>query len=122
MNILKSKVKQKNSQYFDIAELAFIPTREVNEDVLDTGVMINPIEVYLIENDMGSSAPMGKMRYGAGGVPYRLHGCIGKKYLVHKGNSRVPAAIQLGYTHIEGLMLDEFTPFNKVCPTCGKKV
>ena len=109
MNTLKSKVKKKNSQYFDIIDLAYIPNREVNEDVLDTGVMINPIEVYPIENDMGSSAPMGKMRYGAGGVPYKLHGCIGKKYLVHKGNSRVRAAIKMGYTHIEGFLLDEWT-------------
>jgi len=111
MNILKSKVKQKNSQYFDITDLAYIPEREINEDVVETGVMINPIEVYPIENDEGSSAPVGKIRYGAGGALYRLHGCIGKKYIVHKGNSRVKAAIKLKYTHIEGLLLNEFTPF-----------
>ena len=77
MNTLKSKVKQKNSLYFDIAELAYIPEREVNEDVLETGVMINPIEVYMIDK---IQAP----RYGAGGVLYRLDGCVGKNYLVQK--------------------------------------
>ena len=103
MNTLKSKVKPKNSQYFNIAELAFIPDREVNEDVLETGVMINPIEVYEIDR---TQAP----RYGAGGALYRLDGCVGKNYLVHKGNSRVRAATQLGYTHIEGITLTEYTP------------
>tara|TARA_Y100001951_G_scaffold7776_1_gene4932 strand:+ start:254 stop:613 length:360 start_codon:yes stop_codon:yes gene_type:complete len=102
MNILKSKVKKNNNQYFDIADLAYIPEREINEDVVETGVMINPIEVYPI---------MGKISYGAGGALYRLHGCLGKKYIVHKGNSRVKAAIELKYTHIEGLVSDEFTPF-----------
>ena len=103
MNTLKSKVKPKNSQYFNIAELAFIPDREVNEDVLETGVMINPIEVYEIDR---TQAP----RYGAGGALYRLDGCVGKNYLVHKGNSRVKAATQLGYTHIEGITLTEYRP------------
>ena len=98
MNTLKSKVKQKNSLYFDIAELAYIPEREVNEDVLKTGVMINPIEVYMIDK---IQAP----RYGAGGVLYRLDGCVGKNYLVQKGNSRVRAAIQMNYSHIEGIVI-----------------
>ena len=103
MNVLKSKVKKKNNQYFDIADLAYIPEREINEDVVETGVMINPIEVYMIDR---TQAP----RYGAGGALYRLDGCVGKNYLVHKGNSRVRAAIQLGYSHIEGIILTEHRP------------
>jgi hypothetical protein len=106
---LTSTVKYPNNEYYDIELLAYIPTREINEDVVETGIMINPIEVYRINNDQGSSAPEGQMRYGAGGAPYRLHGCVGKKYLVHKGNSRVRAAIKMGYTHIEGFLLDEWT-------------
>ena len=100
MSTLKSKVKPKNSQYFDIADLAYIPTREINEDVVETGVMINPIQVYVIDE---TEAP----RYGAGGALYRVDGCVGKNYLVHKGNSRVRAAIQLGYSHIEGISLED---------------
>ena len=117
-NLLKSKDKvlkcestPKDGKYFPLSLLAYIPTREVNEDVLETGILINPIEVYRILNDYGSSAPEGRVRYGAGGAIYRVHGCVDKKYLVHKGNSRVPAALELGYDYIEGILLDEWTPF-----------
>ena len=97
-NTLTSKVRRPNSKYFDIAELAYIPTREINEDVVETGVMINPIEVYVIDR---TQVP----RYGAGGALYRLDGCVGKNYLVQKGNSRVRAAIQMNYSHIEGIVI-----------------
>ena len=103
MSILKSTVQLKNSIYFNISELAFIPTREINEDVVETGIMINPIEVYVIDR---GQAP----RWGAGGAPYRLDGCVGKNYLVHKGNSRVRAAIQLNYSMIEGIILSDHKP------------
>ena len=98
MNVLRSQVKKKNSQYLDIDDLAYISpeSRGLNKDVLETGVMINPIVVYRID---------GVARMGTGGVDYR-QGCVGKKYLVHKGNSRVPAALKLGYTHIEGIIDD----------------
>ena len=90
---LKSKIKHKNSFYIDVNDLAIIPTRETNKDILLTLEMINPIEVEPIE---------GSRRAGVGGAHYR-GGCEGKKYTVHKGNSRVKAAIQLGFTHIEGI-------------------
>ena len=118
MNVLQSKVKKKNSQYFDITDLYYILSREVNEDVLETGILINPIVVYRIEYVNYSKdgiykghSPIahGAVRYGAGGVPYSP-GCLGKTYLVHQGNSRVPAALQLGYTHIEGI-IDEGNTF-----------
>ena len=98
MNVLQSQVKKKNSQYFDIDDLAYIPekARGINKDVLETGILINPIVVCSI---------LGELRMGAGGSYYR-GGCVGKKYLVHKGNSRVPAALELGYTHIEGIIDD----------------
>ena len=101
MNVLRSQVKKKNSQYFDIDDLAYIPekARGINKDVLETGILINPIVVYPIS---------GEPRMGTGGVDYR-QGCVGKKYLVHKENSRVPAALKLGYTHIEGIIDDRNT-------------
>ena len=106
---LTSKQKHPNSEYYDIQLLAYNPTREINEDVVETGIMLHPIEVYLIENDLECSAPQGQLRFGAGGALYKMNNRIGKKYIVHKGNSRVRAAIKMGYTHIEGYLLHEWT-------------
>jgi hypothetical protein len=39
---------------------------------------------------------------GANGVPY-----IEKSYSVYKGNQRLKAGLQLGYTHIEGVIINE---------------
>ena len=106
---LTSKQKHPNSEYYDIELLAYIPTRKINDDVVETGIMLHPIEVYLIENDLECSAPQGQLRFGAGGALYKTNNRIGKKYIVHKGNSRVRAAIKMGYTHIEGYLLHEWT-------------
>ena len=108
-NTLTSKQKHPNSEYYDIELLAYIPTRKINDDVVETGMMLHPIEVYLIENDLECSAPQGQLRFGAGGALYKTNNRIGKKYIVHKGNSRVRAAIKMGYTHIEGYLLHEWT-------------
>ena len=43
-----------------------------------------------------------KPRYGVGGVPY-----IEKEFSVWRGSQRVKAAIELGYTHIEGVIINE---------------
>ena len=51
----------------------------------------------------------GPVRYGGGGASYKP-GCLGKTYIVDKGNSRIPAALKLGYTHIEGI-IDEGNTF-----------
>ena len=108
-NTLTSKQKHPNSEYYDIELLAYIPTRKINDDVVETGIMLHPIEVYLIENDLECSAPQGQLRFGAGGALYKTNNRIGKKYIVHKGNSRVRAAIKMGYTQIEGYLLHEWT-------------
>ena len=108
-SILTSKQKHPNSEYYDIELLAYSPTRKINDDVVETGIMLHPIEVYLIENDLECSAPQGQLRFGAGGALYKTNNRIGKKYIVHKGNSRVRAAIKMGYTHIEGYLLHEWT-------------
>ena len=106
MNVLQSQIKKKNSQYFDISDL-HCNLREMNKDVLETGILINPIVVYRIVYENYSKD--GPPRYGVGGAPY-VPGCLGKTYLVHQGNSRVPAALKLGYTHIEGI-IDEGNTF-----------
>ena len=106
MNVLQSQIKKKNSQYFDISDL-HCNLREMNKDVLETGILINPIVVYRIVYENYSKD--GPPRYGVGGAPY-VPGCLGKTYLVHQGNSRVPAALKLGYTQIEGI-IDEGNTF-----------
>ena len=60
---------------------------------MTTGVMLDPIEVEDRRGDRFLGAKM-----GAGGVLYRH-----QDYRVMKGNSRVWAAQELGYTHIEGI-------------------
>ena len=70
---LTSKQKHPNSEYYDIELLAYSPIRQINEDVVETGIMFHPIEVYLIENDLNCSAPQGQFRYGAGGVLYKTN-------------------------------------------------
>ena len=79
MNVLQSQIKKKNSQYFDISDL-HCNLREMNKDVLETGILINPIVVYRIvyENYCKDGPP----RYGVGGAPY-IPGCLGITYLVH---------------------------------------
>ena len=57
--------------------------------------MLNPIEV---KKHTYSLSP----RKGVGGVPYTE-----KKYSVWRGSQRVQAAIKLGYTHIEGVIIND---------------
>ena len=63
------------------------------EDILDGADMIDPIQVKKYTK---SKIP----RYGASGKIYRE-----REYGVWKGNQRVTAAVKLGYTHIEGIIV-----------------
>jgi len=57
--------------------------------------MIDPIQIVKhTVNDVS--------RMGANGVPY-----IEKQYSVFKGSQRIKAALELGYTHIEGIIINE---------------
>ena len=93
MKLLKAKNRKPNLIEFDISELPRLDGRGANEDVMTTGVMLDPIEV---ENRKGDEYD--KPRYGANGALYKH-----QHYRVHRGNSRVWAAEELGYTHIEGV-------------------
>ena len=64
------------------------------EDILNGAEMIDPIQVKKYSN-----SNVGE-RYGANGKIYRE-----REYGVWKGNQRVTAAIKLGYTHIEGIII-----------------
>tara|TARA_B100001750_G_C15363828_1_gene523630 strand:+ start:17 stop:310 length:294 start_codon:yes stop_codon:yes gene_type:complete len=96
MKVLRAQEKQLNTHSFKISDLKIVNAREINEDVVKTGVMLHPVEIR-DRRDMITDKP----KYGAGGVLY-----VQKDYDVWRGNSRVKAAIHLGYTHIEGVFLD----------------
>jgi len=57
--------------------------------------MIEPIQI--VKHNINDVS-----RMGANGIPY-----IEKQYSVYKGNQRIKAALQLGYTHIEGTIINE---------------
>ena len=66
-------------------------------ELLEGEDMQNPIEV---RQHTYSLTP----RKGAGGVAYSE-----KRYSVFRGSQRVQAALKLGYTHIEGVILNDWT-------------
>jgi len=94
MKILKAK-NGKDKIVFDINELTYIKTMQPLKELLNGEDMQEPIEVI---KHWVSETP----RMGAGGSPY-----IEKKFSLHKGSQRIQAALKLGYTHIEGIIINE---------------
>ena len=100
MKILKSKTLHLKKTTLKISDLLYNKHYEKYNVILDQGVeeikdiMIDPIEV--IKHSLSNSK-----RYGADGKPY-----LEKLYSVHKGSQRVTQAKKLGYTHIEGIILN----------------
>ena len=78
---------------FLIDDLTYVKHNLILDDLLKNEELINPIEIK-IDNHTGTM--------GANGVPYAK-----KKYVVFRGSRRVTTAIKLGYTHIEGVILNE---------------
>ena len=103
MKVLKAKTSHPKKQIFPISELNYNLYYEKNnsklvngaEDILNGAEMIDPIQ---IKKYTKSKIP----KYGAGGKVYRE-----REYGVWKGNQRVTAAVKLGYTHIEGIILND---------------
>ena len=102
MKLLKAKTSHPKKQIFQISDLNYNHYYEKNnsklvngaEDILDGAEMIDPIQVKKYSN-----SNVGE-RYGANGKIYRE-----RVYGVWKGNQRVTAAVKLGYTHIEGIIV-----------------
>ena len=102
MKLLKAKTSHPKKQIFQISDLNYNHYYEKNnsklvngaEDILSGAEMIDPIQVKKYSN-----SNVGE-RYGANGKIYRE-----RIYGVWKGNQRVTAAIKLGYTHIEGIII-----------------
>ena len=94
MKLLKAKTGS-NKQVFEIAELHFEQRMNALPEILQGEELINPIEIL---KHHYSKEP----RFGANGTPYKE-----KNYSVWRGNQRVQAAKELGYTHIEGIIINE---------------
>ena len=95
MKVLKAKTSHQDKEVFRISELTTIKNSKPLKELLNGEELINPIEVIL---HLKSS----KLRYGSMGIPY-----VEKRYSVKKGSQRVVAAQRLGYTHIEGVIVND---------------
>ena len=95
MKILKAKSKVSNKIILEIDKIHYIKSMAPLPDLIHGKDLLNPIEVrkYSV-----SETP----RKGVGNVTYAE-----KEYSVFRGSQRVQAAIKMGYTHIEGVILDE---------------
>ena len=95
MKLLKAKQDNPKKIILEISNLTHIKSMTPLPELLNGEDMQNPIEV--LKHEISD-----KPRYGVGGVPY-----IEKEFSVWRGSQRVKAAIELGYTHIEGVIINE---------------
>ena len=95
MRLLKAKADNQKKIILEISKIHYIKSMTPLPELLEGQAMLNPIEV---KKHTYSLSP----RKGVGGVPYTE-----KKYSVWRGSQRVQAAIKLGYTHIEGVIIND---------------
>ncbi len=95
MKLLKAKKRSKKKFPLEISNTQYIRTMTPLPELLEGEKLENPIEV--LKHHL-STEP----RYGANGVAYKE-----KEYSVWRGSQRIQAAIQLGYTHIEAVVINE---------------
>ena len=97
MKLLTAKQKIPNKIIIPLEDLTYRSQAWPLKELLDGESLNYPIEV---KEHIVSEVP----RYGVMGIPY-----IEKEYSVWRGSQRVQAAIKLGYTHIEGVIINERT-------------
>ena len=95
MILLKAKADNQKKIILEISKIHYIKSMTPLPELLEGQEMLNPIEV---KKHTYSLTP----RIGVGGVPYAE-----KRFSVWRGSQRVQAAIKLGYTHIEGVIINE---------------
>ena len=95
MKLLKAKLQSQKKIILKISKLHFIKSMTPLPELLNGEELENPIEVR-----KHTISPV--ERKGVGGVTYEE-----KEYSVFRGSQRVQAALQLGYTHIEGIIINE---------------
>ena len=95
MRLLKAKQDNPKKIVIEISKLTHIKSMTPLPELLNGEDMQNPIEV---RQHSYSLTP----RKGVGGKAYEE-----KRYSVFRGSQRVKAAIELGYTHIEGVIIND---------------
>ncbi len=95
MKILKAQSLNPKKQIFRISDLTYIDRMTPLKELLNGEDMIEPIEIMKHEQSKN-------LRLGANGIYF-----VEKMYSVWKGSQRIQAALQLGYTHIEGIIINE---------------
>ena len=95
MRLLKAKADKQKKIILEISKIHYIKSMTPLPELLKGEDMQNPIEV---RQHNYSLTP----RKGVNGVPYSE-----KRYSVFRGSQRVKAAIELGYTHIEGVIIND---------------
>jgi len=109
MKILKAKKNYLNKQIFQISDLTYIDRMTPLQELLNGEDMIEPIQIMKHDTYKNPVNYKGEVlidyknqRSGSNGTSFKE-----KKYSVWKGNQRIQAAIQMGYTHIEGIIINE---------------
>ena len=94
IKILKAK-NGKNKIILEIGRIHYIKSMTPLPELLKGENLLNPIEVRKHSYSL-------QPRKGVGGKTYAE-----KQYSVFRGSQRVQAAIKKGYTHIEGVIINE---------------
>ena len=84
MKLLKAKQKHQKKKIFQISKLSWVKNGIMLQDILD-GKEMN--EAVTIVHDTNPN--------------------YDKEYFVFKGSSRIEAAVKMGFTHIEGIIINE---------------
>lgn len=92
--LLKAKQQNQKKIIVEIDKLHYIKSMTPLPELLNGEDMQNPIEVRQHHYSL-------KPRKGVGGKPYAE-----KQYSVFRGSQRVQAALKLGYTHIEAVVIN----------------
>ena len=95
MKLLKARADNQKKIILEISKIHYIKSMTPLPNLLNGEDMQNPIEVRQHHYSL-------KPRKGVGGKPYAE-----KQYSVFRGSQRVQAAIKLGYTHIEGVVIND---------------
>ena len=95
MKLLKAQKQISNKIILEINKIHYIKSMTPLPELLSGEELQNPIEVRQHSYSL-------QPRKGVGGKPYAE-----KQYSVFRGSQRVQAAIKMGYTHIEGVIINE---------------
>ena len=86
MKLLKAKQNHPKKKIFQISKLSWVKNGIMLQDILD-GKEMN--EAVTIVHDTNPN--------------------YSKEYFVDRGSSRIEAAVNMGFTHIEGIIINEKT-------------